>query len=426
MFHMPSFEPTPKVSQQTIAGPAIRAPGLRALLARGAARFDVLLARGAASFDRVRWLLPIVSALSIAACQNDALPTGDAGALGMTPGAATPATSDASSPQQPATTTPPAPQEASVGAMPPNTPDGGTGQTGNVGQDAAAALDGASTDAAASAADATLPTGPLTGPFPPVTDFTKDGPLKSSTLEGTGPGGNYTIYMPTMLAANGAKNPIVGWMSGGGTTHTLYPLLPRLATHGFVVVCANVTPGIGEEVMLGKQIMDGIDWVLAENMKTGSMFFDKLDATKIASMGYSMGSLSTFTIANDPRLTTTVHISGGNMDAQRIANLHAPAAFICGIPGDASCGILDDTCDIAAANCDTDFAGAKTPVFYANFNGGHLGILLPPTEDQIGALATMWLRWKLMSDRSLDGKFLGDQCEVCKEPQWKKVQRKNL
>jgi hypothetical protein len=267
--------------------------------------------------------------------------------------------------------------------------------------------------------------GVLTGPFPAVTDFAKNGPYTSTTLKNTGPNGSYTVYLPTMLAPNGAKNPIVGWMSGGGTTHDLYPLLPRLATHGFVVVAANVVPGIGEEANLGKQIIAGIDWALAENEKSGSMLFGKLDSTKIASMGYSMGSLSTFMIASDPRLTTTVHISGGNMAPDRIGNLRAPAAFICGTPA-ASCGILDGNCDIAAANCDTDFNGAKTPVFYANFAGGHLGILLAPLQDQIGALATMWLRWKLMSDRSLDVKFLGDACEVCQDKSWSKVQRKNL
>jgi hypothetical protein len=303
-------------------------------------------------------------------------------------------------------------------------------------------LDAASTEASAPASDASsngsdgAPAqeagatedaggGVLTGPFPPVTDFVKNGPYTSTTLKNVGPSSNYTVYLPTMLAPNGAKNPIVGWMSGGGTTHDLYPLLPRLATHGFVVVAANVVPGIGEEANLGKQIIAGIDWALAENEKSGSMLFGKLDSTKIASMGYSMGSLSTFMIASDPRLTTTVHISGGNMAPDRINNLRAPAAFICGTPA-ASCGILDGNCDIAAANCDMDFNGAKTPVFYANFAGGHLGILVAPLQDQIGALATMWLRWKLMSDRSLDVKFLGDPCEVCKDKSWSKVQRKNL
>ncbi|HEX6240895.1 MAG TPA: hypothetical protein VFZ61_08375, partial [Polyangiales bacterium] len=58
--------------------------------------------------------------------------------------------------------------------------------------------------------------------------------------------------------------------------------------------------------------------------------------------------------------------------------------------------------------------------------GGHLGILGPPTDLTIGGLAATWLRWKLMDDRRLDPKFLGDSCEVCGDKAWSKVQRKNL
>lgn len=263
------------------------------------------------------------------------------------------------------------------------------------------------------------------GAFPPVSDFVGDGPFGSSELDMTGPNQNYTVWMPEMPPPAGATFPLVGWMSGGGTTPSLYPLLPHLATHGFVVVASNTAPGIGDEVNLGKEIIAGIDWALAENMRDGSMLFGKVDGTKIASMGYSMGSLATFTIANDPRLTTTVHISGGNMEADRVNNLHAPAAFICGIPDPNCSDILSTDCDIAAANCDTDFMNAKTPVFYANFKGGHLGILTDPNMGPIGTLATAWLRWKLMNDGTLTSMFVGSDCSVCKDSTWK-VQQKNL
>jgi hypothetical protein len=289
--------------------------------------------------------------------------------------------------------------------------------------------DAGTPDAAPSDASTSTTSGDATTPsvlFPPAADLSKDGPYRGTKLQNTGPDKQYTVYLPAELAPNGAKNPIVGWMSGGSTTHTSYPLLPRLATHGFVVVAANVTPGIGEEVSLGKQIIAGIDWAIAENARDGSAFSGKLDTTKIASMGYSMGSLATFTIAADPRLTTTVQISGGNMVAERVANLHAPSAFICGIPGGDSCSILDTGCDIAASNCDTDFKNATTPVFYTNFKGGHLGILTAPTQDQIGTLVTAWLRWKLMSDSTLDPMFVGPDCSVCKDTKWFKVQKKNL
>jgi hypothetical protein len=265
---------------------------------------------------------------------------------------------------------------------------------------------------------------PSSGPFPPVTNFMANGPYTSMTRPNVGPSSRYTIYAPSQLAPSGAKNPIVAWTSGGGTSHTGYALLPRLATHGFVVITSNTIPGIGAEAALGMEMTAGIDFLLAENERMGSDFFGKLDETKIAAMGYSMGSLATFMIASDPRLTTTLHISGGNMVADRVNNLRKPAAFVCGMAA-ATCNILSPDCDIAGVNCDTDFQNATTPVFYANFKGGHLGILTPPLSDAIYAMSTAWLRYKLMSDTTLEPKFVGAGCEYCQDAAWK-VQQKNL
>jgi hypothetical protein len=231
--------------------------------------------------------------------------------------------------------------------------------------------------------------------------------------------------MPTELAKDGVKNPIVVWMSGGGTGPTLYPLLPLLASHGFVVLASNTAPGIGDEVNLGMEQVAAIDWAFAENMKQGSQFMGKLDTTKVAAMGYSMGSLATFTMAADPRLTTTVHISGGNMEADRANKLRAPAAFFCGIPDPNCSDILSDQCDIAAANCDIDFDMAKTSVFYGNFPGGHLGILSEPNQPRIQKEVVAWLRWQLEQDSTIKPHFVGPQCGLCSDTNWK-VKQKSL
>jgi hypothetical protein len=251
--------------------------------------------------------------------------------------------------------------------------------------------------------------------FPPVPDLQADGPFAGTTLDNTGPAGNYTVYLPRELAPGGAKHPIVGWMSGGSTQPSWYTLLPHLATHGFVVVASNTTPAIGAEIELGKEIIAGIDWILAQDADASSMFHGKLDRTKIASMGYSMGGLATTTIADDPRLTTTVHISGGNMVIERIQKLRAPAAFICG------------ESDIANPNCATDFEAATTPVFYGVFLGGdHLGVLVPPYADRIRGAVTGWLRWQLMNDSALAAMFVGSDCTLCKDTANWDVQQKNL
>ena len=267
---------------------------------------------------------------------------------------------------------------------------------------------------------------PTTGPFPAVSDLSGDGPYTATTMSGVGPNSNYTVYLPTELAPNGARNPIVVWMSGGGTGPDLYPLLPHLATHGFFVVASNTIPAAGDEAALGQELTAGIGWALAENGRAESMLFGKLDETKIASMGYSMGSLATFTIADDERLTTTLHISGGNMVPETVNKLRQPAAFFCGIPDENCSNLLDTACDIAGFNCKTDFMNATTPVFYAYFNYGHLGILTDPYTALITSAATGWLRWKLMGDTTLAAMFVGDQCTLCQDTSNWTVQQKGL
>jgi dienelactone hydrolase len=308
-------------------------------------------------------------------------------------------------------------------------PLGGAGNTGSAAAGAPAAVGGAGATIAGVGGGAATAgaTGGSTGAsagatgapgatFPPAADLGMNGPYTAMTVMSTGPGGTYTIYRPAELAPGGAKNPIVGWMSGGGSTPSQYTLLPHLATHGFVVVASNTSPALGDEEKLGKEIIAGIEWVIAEATKADSPFFDKLDTTKIASMGYSMGALATTMIAGDPRLTTTVHISGGNMTTDRIKMVHAPAAFLCGASG----------VDIAGENCGKDFDAATAPVFYGVFNGGdHLGVRTAPYSDRIRLVVTGWLRWQLMSDASLEAMFVGDQCTVCKDSNWT-VKQKNL
>jgi len=252
------------------------------------------------------------------------------------------------------------------------------------------------------------------GTFQPVTDLVAPGPFASTTINNSGPNGRYTIYLPEGLVPENVRNPIVGWMSGGSTSPAMYTLLPHLASHGFVIIASNTIPSIGAEVALGQEIIAGIDWILAENAKPESLFFDRLDISNIASMGYSMGGLATSTIAADPRLTTTVHISGGNFDPERAKNIHAPAAFFCGEN------------DVANPQCATDFETATAPIFYGVFLGGdHLGVLFPPYADRIRGAVTGWLRWQLMDDQTLKTMFVGADCGLCNDPNWS-VKQKNI
>jgi hypothetical protein len=264
------------------------------------------------------------------------------------------------------------------------------------------------TVAGAGAAGASAGTGSTAGSsspapamaWPPISNFGKTGPFMATTKNNDGPMGGYTLFYPQDLGRDGLKHPMITWGNGATTTPNLFSLLPLLASHGFVVIASN------DSFVTSAEMKSGLDWLVMENDRQGSPFYQKLDPTRAASMGYSLGSLGTFEIANDPRIKTTVHISGGAMDKSVVPNLRNPAAFLCG-----------DDSDIAHANCVSDFEMANVPVFFGVFAGDHLGILGSHT-DQINTAAAAWLRWRLMDDASLAPWFVGADCMLCKDSKW--------
>jgi hypothetical protein len=303
----------------------------------------------------------------------------------------------------------------SAGAGRPAAGSGGSGMGGAAGAGAGAGAGGTPAAGSGGATTAGASGAPLAGTgaggaagastttamaWPKPSDLGADGPFMARTVQNSGPSNGYTLYFPQDLGRDGLKHPFITWGNGATTTPPLFALLPRLATHGFVIIASN------NAFVTAAELKAGLDWLGTENARMDSMFYQKLDPNEVASMGYSLGSLGTFEIAADPRLKTTVHISGGAMNKSVVPNLKNPAAFICG-----------DESDIAHANCVTDFEMAKVPVFFAVFPGEHLGILGSHTA-QISKLTTAWLRWRLMHDTSLDSMFVGADCSVCKDSAW--------
>jgi S-formylglutathione hydrolase FrmB len=86
-----------------------------------------------------------------------------------------------------------------------------------------------------------------------------------------------------------------------------------IAEAGFVVYITYQTND-------GSEMLAGLEWLIAENARSGSVFEGKLDTTKVAPMGHSLGGLAAFKIAADPRLTTAAHLSGGTMNHADVNN----------------------------------------------------------------------------------------------------------
>lgn len=237
---------------------------------------------------------------------------------------------------------------------------------------------------------------------------------------GPGPSG-YVLFYPQELGKNGVKHPIVSWGPGALENAGIFStMLKHLASHGFAVISFDATPQ-------GQELVTAIDWMLAENARSGSMFQQKLDTSKISMGGHSAGSLATFKVGADKRLITTMHISGGTFDPHTdIKNLHAPALFICGEPG--GDGLIFG--DVASANCQIDYDNATVPVFYGVTKGASH---MTPTDigdatirsHQLGAMVA-WLRWQLAGDQSAKDLFAGTACKLCNDAAWSVKKQKNL
>jgi len=79
-----------------------------------------------------------------------------------------------------------------------------------------------------------------------------------------------------------------------------------------------------------------IDWVVAQTRDSSSPYYGKLDETRIAIGGHSLGSVASFGNVADSRITASVHMAGGVTDNPRgvdnalIKTLRAPTLFLCG------------------------------------------------------------------------------------------------
>lgn len=382
-----------------------------------------------------RWQIAMLATLSVlqgCSGSDDASPAAPASpqpppaAAGPEPSEATDPITVASPPQSPndgeiapAGGAPPASPTDSTPIVPPadsSTPVAGVAGAGPADAGAPAAT-GASTDVDSGTADADAETeneASAQSPFPEVafSDLTTAGGFTPITKTATGPAGAYNLYYPQELGRDGLRHPVLTWGNGAATVPELYPLLPALASHGFVVIAAI------SSFVSGAALRDGLDWLLEQDGVAGSDFQDKLDRERVGAFGYSLGSLATFEIATDPRLTTTVHISGGIVGGANEAQATAvdvPTAYFCD---------KDET----GPNCDSDFAVVDdNPTFYGRVPGAvHVDYVFdPPFIDQMNTAVIAWLRWQMLGDPAMAPVFEGDSCTLCTDSRWE-IQKKNM
>lgn len=243
--------------------------------------------------------------------------------------------------------------------------------------------------AADAAVDADTPTG---GTLPPMDCTDCAGPFEV-TIDENG-GENTWVFHPTDLGKDGLKHPIFVWGTGATSVPMRYTdHFTQMASHGFVIISPDT--GSVNGTLLGA----ALDWLLAENERPDSKFFEKLDPDNIAMGGHSLGSVSTFDReAMEDRLKTTIHIAGGSFDGQGSSKVKTPTAYICG------------ETDFALPNCEGDWAAVEDqPTFFSVLNGtDHVACARNALPGMIA-----WLRWHLAGEVERKADFTCPGGEFC-------------
>lgn len=281
-----------------------------------------------------------------------------------------------------------------------NNEQANTGSSSSAEQTAGSSNDSeiaSSSDAAPAAESSSAQAQTATGIFlAEGTDETKRH-LDIEYQEGKGPDGQSVLAYPKQLSTT-QKHGIVVWGPGGGEKPGNYPdMIKDLAAQGFVVIGIRESPGDGSLAIAA------IDWLDKENKSSGSVFYEKLDLTKVGCSGHSMGGLESEQAAiKDERVITAMLNNSGDRGGGAFKN----------IPATKTAGVVFGEVGIEHDNAISDYNSATSvPACMIEMTGG-------PNNGEGGyghgsgpwdgrALTVAWMRWHLGGEDFRKADFVG-------------------
>ena len=271
-------------------------------------------------------------------------------------------------------------------------------------------------------ADPSLPAPAGSGPYKAVMEVDETLPT-------------HTVYHPAALDKLGKnKLPIVAFGNGScrNDGSAYFNLLAEVASHGFLVIAIGPIGGSATPVPRGTrattptQLTEAIDWAVGENARPTSKYRGRLDTKAVAVMGHSCGSMQALEVASDPRIKTAVILNGGvfddyinrpgwTIDKGSLSHLHEAMLYLDGGPD-----------DLAYDTAEEDFKLIDgVPLFKGEMGVGHMATYDQPNAGRFGEVVSAWLKWQLKSDPAAKKMFVGADCGLCGDKDWK-VTRKNI
>ena len=260
------------------------------------------------------------------------------------------------------------------------------------------------------------------------------------TLEG------HTIYHPVDLRAFPKKDKLpVVLMSGPGCDDdgdSFRPFWTEIASHGYMVIATGEPVPEGVRAAMGatteEDMKAGLDWIISENERPESKYYQKVDTEHIALFGQSCGGVQALKLSGDPRVSLLGLWNSGlgamadNADPARsslmgispalkemLINLRIPIAYFVG-----------DT-DPARPNSAMDYDNIKSSVSVVLAvreipGDAHGGTFREKNGGSFGQVGVAWLDWQFKHSKKAAKVFKSSKSFLFTEKKWVEVKTKNL
>lgn len=230
----------------------------------------------------------------------------------------------------------------------------------------------------------------------------------------------YDLFHPANLGAQGFKHPVLTWGNGTFAVPKQYlGVLNQLASWGFVIVAStSIFTGKGSEMLAG------VIYMAFQNGTADSIFYQKLDLTRVGAFGHSQGAGGAVNATNNSwgLITTTVPIclpdaqfvsAGTEFDVAKLTN---PGFFL-----GASKDWIAPPSTLAGYYNKVAGAAAKAVLKGADHN------TIQGTGGKFLGYLTAWMMYRLQGDAVARGAFVGNPPEINAETtNWQDQAEKNL
>jgi hypothetical protein len=234
----------------------------------------------------------------------------------------------------------------------------------------------------------------------------------------------FTLFYPAG-GPTGERLPLLTWGNGTFCSPTFYTaLIDHIVSYGFIVVGAN-TSNVGT----GKEMLQAVDWALAQDQDSSSPIYGRVDRTHIGGLGHSQGGEGTVMVGADSRIRAIAPLSGAPLTGTEDASvlMQCPTFYV------------TTQNDIATpSSIHQAYEYTPTPSVFGVTDGGnhdeytniaddpHLPGLTSNDALRPRAAITAWFDWQLKGKSQLRSLFVGPNCGFCTDPNWMTFESKGF